>query len=488
MSMVTSLLPTAARSLALRHTQLETKYCITSLFSNAVSFSTNSSVEKASSSSSSSPPPLPPPSGPLAGYKVLDLGQVVAGNFASGLLAYFGADVIKIEPPGRGDALRHLRDLDPTGTSLWWRSYGRNRRCITVDLHQEQGREIVKKLAQNVDVIVENFRPGVMEKWGLGPNDLPPHLIYTRISGYGQTGPKAPLPGYASVCEAYGGFRYVNGYADRAPVRPNISLGDSLAGLHAAFGAVMALLQRDGPHSSSRNGAAVAKSAVGKGFGQVVDAAISESLFNMLEGCVSEYVASGKKTIRPPSGSTITGVVPSGCWKAKDGTYVIIGGNGNSVYNRLMTAIGHPEMGLENPLYATDSKRVENEAQIVEAIEKWVAANSSERVMAVLNEARVPAGPILSIKDIMEEEQYKARGMFESAPLFSSNMTGSNSSSTSEMVESVTVPAMLPVLHGTPGGTRWAGPELGEHTDVVLRELLGMTEAEIEELRTLGAI
>jgi len=352
-----------------------------------------------------------------------------------------------------------------------------------------------------------------MEKWGLGPNDLPPHLIYTRISGYGQTGPKAPLPGYASVCEAYGGFRYVNGYADRAPVRPNISLGDSLAGLHAAFGAVMALLQRDGPHSSnssSRNSATVAKSAVEKGFGQVVDAAISESLFNMLEGCVSEYVASGKKTIRPPSGSTITGVVPSGCWKAKDGTYIIIGGNGNSVYNRLMTAIGHPEMGLDNPLYATDSKRVENEAQIVEAIEKWVAANSSERVMAVLTESRVPAGPILSIKDIMEEEQFKARGMFESAPLFNSNMTGSNSisgtstnstngtstnstngtsaNSTSEKVESVTVPAMLPVLHGTPGGTRWAGPELGEHTDAVLKEILGMSEAGIGELRTLGAI
>ena len=460
---MTTLLPVAARSLFLRQNQFESTYSIAALVSNAVSFSSSSSA-----STTSSTPPTPPSSGPLAGYKVLDLGQVVAGNFASGLLAYFGADVIKIEPPGRGDALRHLRDLDKTGTSLWWRSYGRNRRCITVDLHQEQGREIVKKLAQNVDVIVENFRPGVMEKWGLGPNDLPPHLIYTRISGYGQTGPKAPLPGYASVCEAYGGFRYVNGYADRAPVRPNISLGDSLAGLHAAFGAVMALLQRDGPHSKSKNN-------VGLGLGQVVDAAISESMFNMLEGIVSEYAASG--TIRPPSGSTITGVVPSGCWKAKDGVYVIIGGNGNSVYNRLMTAIGHPEMGLDNPLYATDSKRVENESEICEAIEKWVSENSSEHVMAVLNEARVPAGPILSIKDIMEEDQYKARGMFESAPLLSNSE-----------VESFVVPAMLPVLHGTPGETRWAGPELGEHTDAVLKEVLGMSEVEIEELRKLGAI
>lgn len=254
--------------------------------------------------------------GPLAGYRVLDLGQVVAGNFCGALLAYFGADVIKVEPPGRGDALRHLRQLDDTGTSLWWRSYGRNRRCITLDLHQEEGRDVARKLAHSVDVLIENFRPGVMEKWKLGPSDLPDRLIYTRISGFGQSGPKSTLPGYASVCEAYGGFRYINGYADRAPVRPNISLGDSLAGLHAAFGTVMALLERDGAHRPGR-----------PSVGQVVDAAISESLFNMLEGCVSEYVASG--AIRPPSGSTLTGVVPSGCWKARDDVYIIIGGNGN---------------------------------------------------------------------------------------------------------------------------------------------------------------
>lgn len=216
--------------------------------------------------STSSPPPIN--KGPLHGYKVLDLGQVVAGNFAGALLAYFGAEVWKVEPPNRGDALRHLRDLDSSGTSLWWRSYGRNRRCITIDLHKEEGRDIIKKLSTKVDVLVENFRPGVMEKWGLGPKDLSPNLIYTRISGYGQTGPFASYPGYASVCEAFGGFRFINGYPDRAPVRPNISLGDSLAGLHAAFGAVMALVYRDG-----RNGV---------GRGQVVDASISESMFNMV--------------------------------------------------------------------------------------------------------------------------------------------------------------------------------------------------------------
>ena len=309
MALVTS---NATRSLILQTGHLKPHSSIASLINRTASYSTESPTD---SSHGPSPPP-PPPSGPLTGYKVLDLGQVVAGNFCSGLLAYFGADVIKVEPPGRGDALRHLRDLDPSGTSLWWRSYGRNRRCITLDLHQESGRDIVRKLADNVDVLVENFRPGVMEKWGLGPKDLPSKLVYTRISGYGQTGPKAPLPGYASVCEAYGGFRYINGYADRAPVRPNISLGDSLAGLHAAFGTVMALLRRDGPHNGTQGN-------LDNALGQVVDAAISESLFNMLEGCVSEYAAS--QAVRPPSGSTLTGVVPSGCWKASDGVYVIIG-------------------------------------------------------------------------------------------------------------------------------------------------------------------
>ena len=301
-----------------------------------------------------------------------------------------------------------------------------------------------------------------MEKWGLGPTDLSPSLIYTRISGYGQTGPKAPNPGYASVCEAYGGFRYLNGYPDRAPVRPNISLGDSLAGLHAAFGAVMALL-----HQRTRNNTKAGATA-GVAAGQVVDAAISESLFNMLEGCVPEYVASG--AVRPPSGSTLTGVVPSGCWKASDGVYVIIGGNGNSVYNRLMAAIGRPDMGIENARYATDSKRVEHEQEICAVIEAWVAENSSHHVMEVLQGARVPAGTILSIADIMAEEQYRARGMFE------------------EMGGGVTVPAMVPVLSGTPGKTRWAGPELGEHTEEVLREELGMGAEEIGALREQGVV
>lgn len=403
--------------------------------------------------------------GPLAGYKVLDLGQVVAGNFCGALLAYFGAEVIKVEPPQRGDALRHLRSMDETNeTSLWWRSYGRNRKCMTIDLKTEQGRELIRSLAGRVDVLIENFRPGVMESWGLGPEDLPKDLVYTRISGYGQTGPKASLPGYASVCEAYGGFRFINGYPDRPSVRPNISLGDSLAGLHAAFGAVMALLHRDG--LKNRGGAS----------GQVVDASISECMYNMLEGCVSEYFASG--SIRGPSGSTLTGVVPSGTWRSKDNVYIIIGGNGNSVYDRLMVAIGRPDMTTANEKYATDSKRCEVQEEICDEIERFVSENTADYVMKVMNEARVPAGPILSIEDIVHEEQYQVRGMFESVKTPEDDVNGVH----------CTVPAMLPVLSKTRGKTLWAGPALGHHTDEILKTELQMDDAEIDSLRTSGVI
>lgn len=398
-----------------------------------------------------------PPSGPLVGFKVLDCGQVVAGNFAGALLSYFGADVIKVEPPKRGDALRHLRTIDDSGTSLWWRTYGRNRRCITVDMHSELGRDVVKRLANKCDVLIENFRPGVMEKWGLGPIDLKEDLIYTRISGYGQTGPKAHLPGYASVCEAVGGLRHLNGYPDRAPVRPNLSLGDSLAGLHAAFGAVMALLARE--HKSAS--------------GQVVDATISESVFNMLEGCVPEWMEMGQD--RGPSGSTVTGVVPSGTWKSKDEHWVVIGGNGNSVYSRLVEAIGRPDMGLGNERYATDSARVKHEVEINEAIEAWVGQHTKDEVIEIMTKARVPAGPILAPSEISSDLQYWARGMLQHvAP------PGSN--------RQYHMPGIAPVLHGTPGRTRWAGPELGQHTEEVLKQELGMDDAEIAKLREAGAI
>lgn len=351
-------------------------------------------------------------------------------------------------------------------TSLWWRSYGRNKKSVTLDLRNEHSRDVVRGLAKKCHVLIENFRPGVMEKWGLGPKDLGDHLVYARISGYGQTGPKASLPGYASVCEAYGGFRYINGFVDRAPVRPNISLGDTLAGQTAALGILSSLLRRrDGPGKEGR--------PIVAGGGQVVDAAISESMFNMLEGCVPEYFAHG--TVRPCSGSTLTSVVPSGCWKSKDGVYVIIGGNGDSVYDRLMMAIGRPDMTTENPRYQTDQKRCGVEKEICDEIEAWVASRDSKDVMKVLNEARVPAGPILSVKDIIEEKQYQERGMFQkTSPPGSAN--------------EVVVPAMLPVLSKTPGRTKWAGADLGHHTEQVLKEELEMDDAAIKRLKDLGVI
>jgi len=242
--MLVSLVSSARRSVCQRGMRFhEVESC------RAVAFSCNALRGK----SSIPPGQEEPVEGPLTGVKVLDLGQVIAGNFCGATLAYFGADVIKVEPPGRGDDIRSLRTLDEHGTSLWWRAHGRNKRCITVDLHKEEGREIIRRLARTSDVLVENFRPGVMEKWGLGPSDLPSSLIFARISGYGQTGPKASMPGYASVCEGVGGLRYINGYPDRPPVRPNMSLGDTLAGLHAAFGVVMALLHRQKPGSQVTN-------------------------------------------------------------------------------------------------------------------------------------------------------------------------------------------------------------------------------------------
>ena len=364
-------------------------------------------------------------SGPLKGYVVLDLGQVVAGNMCAALLGYFGASVIKVEPPQKGDPLRHLRDLDPTGTSLWWRTYGRNRQCMTADLRTDAGRDIIRRMAQSgsVDVILENFRPGVMESWGLGPDDLPDHIVFSRISGYGQTGPKSSLPGYASVCEAASGFRSVNGYPDRPSVRPNISLGDSLAGLHAAFGVVMSLLERQ-------------KS----GRGQVIDTALTESMFNMLEGVLPEYIASGKTKVRSMSGSSISQVVPSGVWRSKDNHYVVridcldrslsllslrsllsllshyphsrctvraplvrqvIGANGNSVYDRLVTLMNRPDMKSDSaPRFASDATRVDAEGEINAVIEEYVSSLDAEEVIKNLEDARVPAGMIMTIEDV----------------------------------------------------------------------------------------
>ena len=393
---------------------------------------------------------------PLRGMRVIEMGQLIAGPFTGSVLGYFGAEVIKIEPL-TGDPVRYWR-LTENNTSYWWHSVSRNKKSITLNLKTEEGRQIAKDLILKSDVLIENFKPGTLEKWGMSPEDLKkdnPGLITARISGYGQTGPRSHLPGYASVCEGYGGFRYVNGFPDRPPVRPNLSIGDTLAGLHAAMGVMLAYIQRE-------------KDPDGKG--QVVDAAIYESVFNMMEAVVPEYSGSG--AIREPSGSTITGIAPTNTYITSDNKYVIIGGNGDSIFKRLMNAIGRSDMA-NNPELEENQGRVDNEKEIDAAIEKWTKDHTSDEVLSTMDEVSVPAGPILSVEDMMKDEHYIARGMFQEVQANGRTLQ---------------IPAMLPILTETPGTTEWPGPALSEHTDEVLSELLGKDQKEITQLREDGVL
>lgn len=377
---------------------------------------------------------------PLEGIRVLEMGQLLAGPFAGCMLGYFGAEVIKIEPPG-GDPLRNWRVLRH-GTSLWWYSLARNKKSVTIDLQTARGRELAKQLAGKCDVLVENFKPGTMEKWGLGPADLKalrPELIYTRVSGYGQTGPYSSKPGFASVCEAIGGLRHINGFPDRPPVRPNLSLGDTLAGMHAVLGVLLALIAR---------GRA--------GSGQTVDVAIYESVFNLMEGIVPEYDGAG--VVRGPSGSTLTGIVPSNTYICSDGKYVVIGANGDSLFQRLMRALGRPDMA-QDPRFANNAGRVQHEKEIDDVISAWTRANESTVVLKTLDDASVPGGPIYSVADMASDPHFQARELFEPVDIGG---------------QSLKIPAILPKLSATPGATQWAGPKLGEHTDEVLEELLAL--------------
>lgn len=398
---------------------------------------------------------------PLDGIRVLEMGQLMAGPFAGTLLGYFGADVIKVEPPGRGDPVREWRVVDDTGTSMWWYSLARNKRCITLDLRTEEGRGLARRLADQVDVLVENFRPGTMERWGLGPEDLKatnPGLVYSRISGYGQDGPYASRPGYASVCEGIGGFRHVTGFPDGPPVRPNLSLGDSLAALHAAFGIVMALYHRDRRDAPESRG------------GQVVDTAIYEAVFNMLEAVVPEYDRAG--VVREPSGSTISGVVPTNTYPTSGGRWLIIGGNGESIYRRLMAAVERPDLG-EDPRLASNQGRVRHQDEVDGAIAEWTRRHTVEEVLEVMNEAQVPAGPIYDVADMMADPHFQARDLFETVEAGGAPLR---------------MGAILPKLGETPGGTEWAGPALGAHNREVLAEMLDLSDAEIEGLRERGVI
>ncbi|KIJ11924.1 hypothetical protein PAXINDRAFT_171540 [Paxillus involutus ATCC 200175] len=415
---------------------------------------------------------------PLSGVRVLELGQLIAGPFCGQLLGHFGAEIIKVEPPSGGDPLRVWRELDVDGVSPWFRSIGRNKKSVAIDLRNDEGRELVRQLAAKSDVVVENFKPGTLEKWGLGPSALQllnPSLIFTRVSGYGQTGPWSSRPGYASVCEAESGFRYINGFVDPEtnllsgpPVRPNISLGDSVAGLHAAFGTVLALLSRQ------------KKVLQGKKSGQTVDVSIMESMLNLMEGIVPEYDRKGK--VRGPSGSSVTGIVPTNAYPCLPSpstpscpTYIIIGANGDTLYARLMRAMGRED--LIGPLYAQNHHRVTRQAEIEDAISSWTSVRPAEEVLAVLDKAGVPVGRVVGVKDIVENEQVKARGAVEDVWVGKED-GGWN----------VKMPGVFPILEGSEAKTRWAGPNLGEHTDEVLINELGLDVNELARLRRDGII
>ena len=387
---------------------------------------------------------------PLAGLRVIEIGQLLAGPFTGTILGYFGAEVIKVEPPEVGDPIRGWREVRD-GTSLWWASLSRNKKCITLDLKTPKGQEVLKKLANTADVFVENFRPGTMEKWGIGPDTFKeenPGLIYARISGYGQTGPAASKAGFASVCEAFGGFRYVNGFPGEVPVRPNISIGDTLAGIHAALGVLLAYIGRQ-------------KS----GQGQVVDVAIFEGLFNLLEAVIPEY--SGAGIVREPSGTAITGIVPTNTHRCKDGKHIVIGANTNSMFKRLAKAMDKPEMG-DDSRFAENADRVANQKEIETIIESWTLQINSKEAIEALDVAGVAAGPIYSVKDMFEDEQYRARELFQEVSIDGKPLT---------------IPAIIPRLSRTPGKTDFPGSKLGAHNEEVLQDILGYTEQEIAALK-----
>src|SRR5215475_7313088 len=395
--------------------------------------------------------------GPLAGVKVLELGQLIAGPFATAFLAWFGAEVIKVEPPGTGDPLRTWRVVHK-GTSLWWHMMARNKKCVTLNLRVPEGQKIARELAKRVDVVVENFRPGTMEKWGLGYEELKkenPKLIFSRISGYGQTGPYAQRPGFAAVAEAFGGLRYVTGEPDRPPVRPNLSLGDSVAGLHAALGILMALYHRDAKGGS----------------GQMIDVALYEAVLNLMEGTVPEYDKAGVK--REREGMRLTGIVPSGTYQCADGSYIVIGANGDSIFRRFMLAIGRQDLAADARL-ASNEGRSKHVDEIDEAIANWTRGHKSLEALKILSDADVPSGPIYSAAEMLADPHYQARGVFEETDLGGGDR--------------VKLPRMAPRMEETPGEMRWIGPSLGGHNTEVYRDWLGYPAAELERLSREGVV
>ena len=407
------------------------------------------------SPSLSSQPALPPQPQALAGLRVVEMGQLIAGPFVGKTLGEFGAEVVKIEPPLNGDPLRQWRLLEG-GTSLWWQVQSRNKQSLALDVRTAQGQEIARRLIGECDVLIENFRPGTMEKWGLGwevLQALNPGLIMLRISGYGQTGPYRDLPSFGAIGEAMGGLRHLTGQPGQIPVRCGISIGDTLAALHGTIGVLTAL------HHRTVNG----------GAGQVIDVALHESVFNTMESMLPEYSARG--VVRAPAGSALPGIAPSNAYRCRDGV-VLIAGNGDAIFTRLMTVIGRDDLG-RRPDLASNQGRVKAATELDQAIGDWTERHTVTDVLAQMGAASVPAGKIYDIADIAEDPHYRARDMI----LQQRTRQGFD----------VAVPGIVPKLLSTPGAIRSPAPLLGEHTRDILSGL-GFTAEQQDQLKAEGVI
>lgn len=395
--------------------------------------------------------------GPLAGLRVIEMGSLIAGPFCGQILGDFGAEVIKIEDPKKGDPMRQWGRSLPKGHSPWWPVIGRNKKSVTLDLRTPEGQDAVRRLIAKADVVVENFRPGALEKWGLGYHQLAkdhPELILARVSGFGQTGPYSPRAGYALIGEAMGGLRYITGEPDRAPARAGISIGDSLSGLHAALGVMMAL------HAVKTTGK-----------GQVVDVAIYESVLAVMENLVTEYALTGY--VRERSGGVLPGIAPSNAYPTLDGDLVVIGANQDTLFDRLCQAMGRPDIAA-NPEYQGHAARGRHQAELDSIIGAWTGSLPTAEVLRLMEEHKIAAGLVYRAPDMLEDPQFVARESIVETP--------------HPVFGSVKMQNAFPKLSDTPGAVRWPGPALGEHTEAVLREVAGYSEAEVADFRSRNII
>jgi len=395
---------------------------------------------------------------PLEGVRVVEMGSLLAGPFCGQLLADFGAEVIKVEPPGKGDPMRAWGRHRKEGRTLWWPIIARNKKSVTLNLREEEGQDLARRLISGADVVVENFRPGTLERWGLGYEDLReinPGLVMVRVSGYGQTGPYRNQAGFGSIGEAMGGIRHVTGFPDRPPPRVGISLGDSLAATFGALGAVTALYNRE------TNG----------GRGQIVDVAIYEAVLALMESTIPEYALAGH--VRGRTGAILPFVAPSNTYPTREGDYIVIGANADTVFGRFAGAVGHPEWA-EDERYATHHARGENQEELDGMISGWTGQRSAEEVLEAMKVASVPAGKLFTAEDMLSDEQYAARGSIVEVE--------------DPDIGAFPMQNVVPRLSETPGEVRWTGPKLGQHNDEVYGKVLGMGEEDLEAMRERGII